>query len=237
MKAIRKSWHLKEAMATLGSGLEGDAPTLLNRFRSELASAETALEKETRDLLTQWKTFKESYSKDELVYSVRGREIRVPLFTESLCHKKIPKVALPVHRPRRNLQVDAAGKPARLFPLHAGVFPLKRVGEDPTRMFAGEGDPARTNRRFKLLSGEYEAKRLSTAFDSARSMATTRTGVRTSTARSGTPASASATLEDMKVLYDGFELCAPSTSVSMTINGPAPMILAMFLNTAIDSAG
>ena len=234
-QAIRKSWHLKEAMAALGSGLEGDAPTLLNRFRSELASAEAALEKETRDLLAQWKTFKESYTKDELVYSVRGREIRVPLFTESLCHKKIPKVALPgftdpgeIYRWMRRENLPG------YFPYTAGVFPLKRVGEDPTRMFAGEGDPARTNRRFKLLSGAYEAKRLSTAFDSATLYGYDPDRRPDIYGKVGNSGVSICTLEDMKVLYDGFELCAPSTSVSMTINGPAPIILAMFLNTAID---
>ena len=233
-QAVRKSWHLKEAMAALG-GLEGDAPTLLNRFRNELAAAEAAQEKETRDLLAQWKVFKESYGKDELVYSVRGREVRVPLFTESLCHKKIPKVALPgftdpgeIYRWMRRENLPG------YFPYTEGVFPLKRVGEDPTRMFAGEGDPARTNRRFKLLSGEYEAKRLSTAFDSVTLYGydpDLRPDIYGKVGNSGVSI---CTLEDMKVLYDGFELCAPSTSVSMTINGPAPIILAMFLNTAID---
>ncbi len=233
--AVRKSWHLKEAMAALGSGLEGDAPALMNRFRTAIAAAEAALEKETRDLLSQWKSFKESYGKDELVYSVRGREIRVPLFTESLCHKKIPKVALPgftdpgeIYRWMRRENLPG------YFPYTAGVFPLKRVGEDPTRMFAGEGDPARTNRRFKLLSGAYEAKRLSTAFDSVTLYGYDPDRRPDIYGKVGNSGVSICTLDDVKVLYDGFALCAPGTSVSMTINGPAPIMLAMFLNTAID---
>jgi methylmalonyl-CoA mutase len=114
------------------------------------------------------------------------------------------------------------------------VYPLKRVGEDPTRMFAGEGDPARTNRRFKMLSADYEAKRLSTAFDSVTLYGCDPDIRPDIYGKVGTSGVSICTLDDVKVLYDGFELCAPSTSVSMTINGPAPIILAMFLNTAID---
>jgi len=234
-QTVRQSWHLKEAMAVLGGGLDGDTPTLLNRFRNELATAEAAVENETRDLLAQWKRFKESYTQDELVYTVRNREIRVPLFTESLCHKKIPKVALPgftdpgeIYRWMRRENLPG------YFPYTAGVFPLKRVGEDPTRMFAGEGDPARTNRRFKLLSGAYEAKRLSTAFDSVTLYGYDPDRRPDIYGKVGNSGVSICTLDDVKVLYDGFELCAPNTSVSMTINGPAPIILAMFLNTAID---
>ena len=120
------------------------------------------------------------------------------------------------------------------YPYTAGVFPLKRVGEDPTRMFAGEGDPARTNARFRLLSGNYEAKRLSTAFDSVTLYGydpELRPDIYGKVGNSGVSV---CTLEDVKVLYSGFDLCAPTTSVSMTINGPAPIILAMFMNTAID---
>ncbi len=120
------------------------------------------------------------------------------------------------------------------FPFTAGVFPLKRVDEDPTRMFAGEGDPARTNRRFKLLSASYEAKRLSTAFDSVTLYGYDPDRRPDIYGKVGTSGVSICTLDDVKVLYDGFDLCAPSTSVSMTINGPAPIMLAMFLNTAID---
>ena len=120
------------------------------------------------------------------------------------------------------------------FRYTAGVFPLKRIDEDPTRMFAGEGDPARTNRRFKMLSANYEAKRLSTAFDSVTLYGYDPDIRPDIYGKVGTSGVSICTLDDMKVLYGGFELCAPNTSVSMTINGPAPIILAMFLNTAID---
>jgi methylmalonyl-CoA mutase len=120
------------------------------------------------------------------------------------------------------------------FPFTAGVFPLKRVDEEPTRMFAGEGDPTRTNRRFRLLSADYEAKRLSTAFDSVTLYGYDPDRRPDIYGKIGTSGVSICTLDDVKILYSGFELCAPSTSVSMTINGPAPIILAMFLNSAID---
>jgi methylmalonyl-CoA mutase len=120
------------------------------------------------------------------------------------------------------------------YPFTAGVFPMKRIDEDPTRMFAGEGDPSRTNRRFKLLSANYEAKRLSTAFDSVTLYGYDPDIRPDIYGKVGTSGVSICSLDDMKALYDGFELCAPNTSVSMTINGPAPIILAMFLNAAID---
>ncbi|MGD9175079.1 MAG: methylmalonyl-CoA mutase family protein, partial [Desulfobacterales bacterium] len=120
------------------------------------------------------------------------------------------------------------------FPYTAGVFPLKRVDEDPTRMFAGEGDPARTNQRFKMLSANYDAKRLSTAFDSVTLYGCDPDIRPDIYGKVGTSGVSICTLDDVKILYDGFDLCAPNTSVSMTINGPAPIILAMFLNAAID---
>src|SRR6202043_4003039 len=120
------------------------------------------------------------------------------------------------------------------FPFTAGVFPFKREGEDPTRMFAGEGDPFRTNARFKFLSKDSEAKRLSTAFDSVTLYGWDPDERPDIYGKVGNSGVSIATLDDMKVLYSGFDLCAPATSVSMTINGPAPMLLAMFFNTAID---
>src|SRR5258708_6735876 len=121
------------------------------------------------------------------------------------------------------------------FPYTAGVFPFKRENEDPTRMFAGEGDPFRTNARFKFLSKDMPAKRLSTAFDSVTLYGFDPHERPDIYGKVGNSGVSIATLDDMKVLYSGFDLCAPTTSVSMTINGPAPMILAMFMNTAIDS--
>jgi methylmalonyl-CoA mutase len=121
-----------------------------------------------------------------------------------------------------------------VFPYTAGVFPFKRENEDPTRMFAGEGDAFRTNRRFKLVSEGMPAKRLSTAFDSVTLYGADPARRPDIYGKVGNSGVSIATLDDMKVLYDGFDLCSPSTSVSMTINGPAPSILAMFMNTAID---
>ncbi|MGE0087531.1 MAG: fused isobutyryl-CoA mutase/GTPase IcmF [Desulfococcaceae bacterium] len=233
---VRRTWHLEETAKTLSeSDLSGDKGQLLDRLKKEAEAAQKILDKETADLLKQWEELREAYTKDDLVYYVRDREIRVPLYTESLCHKKIPKVSLPrftdpgeIYRWMRRENLPG------YFPFTSGVFPLKRVGEDPTRMFAGEGDPARTNRRFRLLSGNYEAKRLSTAFDSVTLYGydpEVRPDIYGKIGNSGVSV---CTLDDVKVLYSGFELCAPNTSVSMTINGPAPIMLAMFMNTAID---
>ena len=234
--AVRKVWHLEKTAELLtGDTLDGDTRQLLSRLKQETEKARQALKTETVDLLGQWEKTRDQYSGDELVYEVRGREIRVPLYTESLSHSKIPKIVLPkfedpgeIYRWMREENLPG------YFPYTAGVFPMKRVGEDPTRMFAGEGDPARTNRRFKLLSAESPAKRLSTAFDSVTLYGFDPDRRPDIYGKVGTSGVSICTLDDVKVLYDGFELCSPNTSVSMTINGPAPIILAMFMNTAID---
>jgi methylmalonyl-CoA mutase len=234
--AVRRAWHLKQtATAISGDNLEGDTESLLGRLKEEIEKAEAALEPETARLMKEWAEIQEKYTADELVYTVRGKEIRVPLFVESLSRRRIPKIALPrfsdpgeIYRWMRRENV-----PGR-FPFTAGVFPLKRVDEEPTRMFAGEGDPARTNRRFKLLSADYPAKRLSTAFDSVTLYGWDPDIRPDIYGKVGTSGVSVCSLDDVKVLYGGFDLCAPTTSVSMTINGPAPIILAMFLNTAID---
>ncbi|BBO69433.1 Fused isobutyryl-CoA mutase [Desulfosarcina alkanivorans] len=234
--AMRRVWHLEEAARTVGEeGLEGDSAALLERLKGEIAKAREALDGETEKLVREWETTRAAYSGDELVYTVRGKEIRVPLYSESLSHQKIPKISLPrfkdpgeIYRWMRRENLPG------YFPFTAGVFPMKRVGEDPTRMFAGEGDPARTNRRFKMLSANSDAKRLSTAFDSVTLYGydpDRRPDIYGKVGNSGVSV---CTLDDVKVLYGGFDLCAPTTSVSMTINGPAPIMLAMFLNTAID---
>ena len=234
---VRRVWHLKEAAAVLEEApkSEGDLSEMVARLKDEVAKAQKALDKETTELVEQWPALRERYRQDELVYEVRGREIRQPLTTESLARKRIPKVALPgftdpgeIYRWMRRENLPG------YFPYTAGVFPLKRVGEDPTRMFAGEGDPARTNRRFRLLSAESEAKRLSTAFDSVTLYGYDPDLRPDIYGKVGTSGVSVCSLDDVKVLYSGFELCAPNTSVSMTINGPAPMVLAMFLNAAID---
>src|SRR5882762_806796 len=196
---------------------------------------DATLDARSRALIEDWTETKKSYAGDEQVVKVREREIHTRLNTISLSGTKVPKVALPGFedhgeilkwRMRENLPGS--------FPFTAGVFSFKRENEDPTRMFAGEGDPFRTNRRFHLLSKDMPAKRLSTAFDSVTLYGfdpDLRPDIYGKVGNSGVSI---ATLEDMKVLYSGFDLCDPTTSVSMTINGPAPTILAMFLNCAID---
>jgi methylmalonyl-CoA mutase len=234
--AVRKVWHLKEAATAIsGDHLKGDTSEVLERLKEEIAKAQESLDPETTLLLDDWKETKKTYSKEELIYRVRNREIRVPLYTESLAHTKIPKIVLPKFKDPGEIYTwlrdeNVSGH----FPYTAGVFPLKRIDEDPTRMFAGEGDPARTNRRFKLLSADYEAKRLSTAFDSVTLYGYDPERRPDIYGKVGTSGVSICTLDDVKVLYDGFNLCAPNTSVSMTINGPAPIMLAMFLSTAID---
>jgi len=235
-EAVRKVWHLKEAAGTLtGEDLKGDAAQLLTQLKTQINVAEAALHLETDKTLGEWEDIQSAYRKDELVYPVRDREIRTPLFFESLSHSRISKIELPKFKDPGEIYrwLREENVPGR-FPYTAGVFPLKRVDEDPTRMFAGEGDPARTNRRFKMLSADYEAKRLSTAFDSVTLYGCDPDIRPDIYGKVGTSGVSICTLDDVKMLYDGFDLCAPSTSVSMTINGPAPIILAMFLNTAID---
>ncbi|MGD9975943.1 MAG: methylmalonyl-CoA mutase family protein, partial [Desulfatirhabdiaceae bacterium] len=234
-EAIRTAWHLEEAIQTISSQLPEDLDDLITRLKVEVEKSRKQVEPESAALLQEWEQIKKDYSQDELVYRVRGQDIRLPLYSESLSHSRIPKISIPgfkdpgeIYRFMR--EENLPGK----FPYTAGVFPLKRVGEDPTRMFAGEGDPARTNRRFRLLSRDYEAKRLSTAFDSVTLYGFDPDIRPDIYGKIGTSGVSICTLDDVKVLYGGFDLCAPNTSVSMTINGPAPMMLAMFMNTAID---
>src|SRR5262249_31081566 len=194
-----------------------------------------ALIAESRQLIDEWPEIRKAYAGDEQVIRVRDREVRTQLGTVSLSGTRVPKVALPrfedhgellFWRMRENLPGS--------FPFTAGVFAFKRENEDPTRMFAGEGDPFRTNRRLHLLSKDMPAKRLSTAFDSVTLYGFDPDPRPDIYGKVGNSGVSIATLEDMKVLYAGFDLCDPATSVSMTINGPAPTILAMFFNAAID---
>ncbi|GAA1220347.1 fused isobutyryl-CoA mutase/GTPase IcmF [Prauserella alba] len=228
--AVRMREHLtaaREALAADG----GDAGTL----DGLVERAESGVEAETAQLLARWEELSESYRGEELAFTVRDKEIRTELWRDTLSGSRIPRVALPRYKDKGELVsfLRRENLPG-YFPYTAGVFPFKRDGEDPARMFAGEGDAFRTNRRFKYLSADSEAKRLSTAFDSVTLYGfdpDTRPDIY---GKVGTSGVSIATLDDMKVLYDGFDLTAPSTSVSMTINGPAPTILAFFLNTAID---
>ena len=196
---------------------------------------ELMLDGDARQLLTQWPEMQKSYSGDELVVRVRDKEIRTQLVTRSLSGTPVRKVSLPTYEDHGEILkwLMLENVPGH-FPYAAGTFTFKREGEDPTRMFAGEGDAFRTNRRFKLLSEGMPAKRLSTAFDSVTLYGNDPDLRPDIFGKVGNSGVSIATLEDMKVLYGGFDLCSPTTSVSMTINGPAPTILAMFMNTAID---
>jgi isobutyryl-CoA mutase len=235
-EAIRMAWHMEEtAKALAGDSMDADTEKLLERLRDEVKKADKKIKPESKSLLEDWDNLKETYKSDELAYHVRNREIRVPLYTKSLSRKRIPKIALPsfTDKARTYHWLREEHLPGQ-YPYTAGVFPLRRIDEDPTRMFAGEGDPARTNRRFKLLSANYEAKRLSTAFDSVTLYGRdpdTRPDIY---GKIGTSGVSVCTLDDVKILYSGFDLSSPQSSVSMTINGPAPIILAMFLNAAVD---
>ncbi|MGE5147473.1 MAG: fused isobutyryl-CoA mutase/GTPase IcmF, partial [Candidatus Eiseniibacteriota bacterium] len=200
-----------------------------------IAEREAALDARAKKLLDIWPKVKASYSGDEYVVKIRDREIRTQLTSTTLSGSKLPKVALPRYEDdgtllRWLLRENLPGS----FPYTAGVFAFKRENEDPTRMFAGEGDAFRTNARFKYLSKDSPAKRLSTAFDSVTLYGWDPDERPDIYGKVGTSGVSIATLDDMKVLYGGFDLTDPATSVSMTINGPAPTILAMFLNTAID---
>jgi methylmalonyl-CoA mutase len=201
---------------------------LIARKSSELAPAASKL-------LQQWPTTKSLYAADQYVVKIRDKEICTQLVSETLSGSRIRKVVLPNFEDQGEIlrflmKENVPGS----FPFTAGVFAFKRENEDPTRMFAGEGDAFRTNRRFKKVSESLPAKRLSTAFDSVTLYGCDPDPRPDIYGKVGNSGVSIATLDDMKVLYDGFDLCSPTTSVSMTINGPAPMILAMFFNAAID---
>ena len=217
-----------------GESAATEDPALL-RLRSEYNAALTAVGTEGLGELRAWPARVQSISEPEYVYQVRGRDVRGENYVETLSHNRIPKLLAPKTRDwgdilRFVLRENLPGA----YPYTAGVYPYRREQEDPIRMFAGEGSPERTNRRFHYLARGQASTRLSTAFDS-----TTLYGEDPDTrpdiyGRTGNSGVSIATLDDMKRLYSGFDLCSPQTSVSMTINGPAPMILAMFMNTAID---
>lgn len=186
-------------------------------------------------LLDRWPETVAAFSDRELTVDRGGREVAIPLTRETLSGTQVPRIVLPKYTDDGDMLrwLRSENLPGR-FPFTAGVFDFKRSGEDPARMFAGEGDPFRTNRRFHLLSQFSAATRLSTAFDSVTLYGRDPASRPDIYGKVGTSGVSIATLDDMKVLYDGFDLVDPITSVSMTINGPAPAILAMFLNTAID---
>jgi methylmalonyl-CoA mutase len=207
----------------------------INPLKTLYSDIEEKLDGDCKKLLRQWPDTVKQYKSDYFIYKVRDKEIKQSLFSESLSKLKIPKISLPRYEAWGDilkwlLTENLPGE----FPYAAGVFPLKREGEDPTRMFAGEGGPERTNKRFHYVSLGQPAKRLSTAFDSVTLYGEDphiRLDIYGKIGNSGVSI---ATIDDAKKLYSGFDLCAASTSVSMTINGPAPMLLGFFLNVAID---
>ena len=229
-KIAREIQHLREAERMLDA-----AGTTADGLSQQRSKREQHLNAESRRLLSEWPDTVAQYRGDTYTYTVRGKEYSVPLTRTSLSGLRIPRVALPRHADEGELLAwrYLENLPGQ-FPYTAGVFPFKRDSEDPTRMFAGEGGPARTNRRFHLLSEGMPAARLSTAFDSVTLYGEDPDERPDIYGKIGNAGVSIATLDDMKLLYDGFDLCDPATSVSMTINGPAPTIMAMFLNTAID---
>jgi isobutyryl-CoA mutase len=228
--AARRRQQLDEVRTLVGDR-GGDTATLA-ALRAE---ADAELTDDDRALLDGWPATVEAYSGEVRTETVRGNEMVVPLTRESLSGTPVPRVALPRFTDHGELLrwLRSENLPGE-FPFVAGVFPFKRDDEDPTRMFAGEGDAARTNRRFHLLAEGQPATRLSTAFDSVTLYGCDPAERPDIYGKVGNSGVSIATLDDMKVLYGGFDLCDPATSVSMTINGPAPAILAMFLNTAVD---
>lgn len=205
-----------------------------NDVQSLITARVGSLHAKSQHLLDAWPDTRDAYAQDELVSYVRGRELRTSTTTTTLTGTRISKVAVPRYSDEGDLLswMRRENLPGH-YPFTAGVFPFKRSGEDPTRMFAGEGGPLRTNRRFKVLSEHAPAKRLSTAFDSVTLYGNDPAKRPDIYGKVGNSGVSIATVQDMQVLYDGFDLCDPTTSVSMTINGPAPTILAFYFVTAV----
>jgi methylmalonyl-CoA mutase len=229
----RKLYGLRTTIDTLK---QSDAPTALtDTLQQRFSDLYKDLDGDCQRILEGWEDKKRRYKADEYVYQVRGKDIRVETHTKSLSHTRIPRVVLPKYHDwgeilRWNLQENVPGE----YPYTAGVFPFKRQGEDPTRMFAGEGGPERTNRRFHYVSLGMPAIRLSTAFDSVTLYGEDPDYRPDIYGKIGNSGVSICCLDDAKKLYSGFDLCDPKTSVSMTINGPAATLAAFFMNAAID---
>ena len=207
----------------------------LDSLKELYRKTEEHLHPECKRLLEAWPEMQKAYTRDQYTYTVRGRDIKVDLYVETLSHLQVPKVSLPKYQDWGDIlnwlmRENVPGE----FPFTAGVFPFKRAGEDPTRMFAGEGGPERTNKRFHYVSQDNDAKRLSTAFDSVTLYGEDPHERPDIYGKIGNAGVNVATLDDAKKLYSGFNLADPKTSVSMTINGPAPIVLGFFMNAAID---
>ena len=229
-----KIYQLKGAIDTLKENNIDDPPVAGN-MQEIITKLTDQLTPVSRKLLNNWDEKIKAYQQDYYEYKVRDKVTKQEMFTTSLSGTRIPKVVLPKFKDWGDiLKWQAQENVPGHFPFTSGVFPLKREGEDPTRMFAGEGSPERTNKRFHYVSSGQPAKRLSTAFDSVTLYGEDpdyRPDIYGKIGNSGVNI---ATIDDAKKLYSGFDLCDPKTSVSMTINGPAPMLLAFFLNAAID---
>jgi methylmalonyl-CoA mutase len=234
-RIARKLYQLKGVMDLPAEDMPAGSGDLRAGLQDVYNHLEEQLDGSSKRLLREWPEMQVQYKQDDFIYKVRDKEIKQPLFYTSLSNIKVPKVSLPRYNDwgdilRWLLTENVPGA----FPYAAGVFPLKREGEDPTRMFAGEGGPERTNKRFHYVSLGQPAHRLSTAFDSVTLYGEDphiRPDIYGKIGNSGVSI---ATLDDAKKLYSGFDLCKASTSVSMTINGPAPMLLGFFMNAAID---
>ena len=227
----QKLYVLDEAIKILDDGLENTKKELLKIYGKLL----TDLDPKNKLLIDNWPELIQKYKSEIFNYNVRSKTLSIKTHTKSLSNTNIPKVTLPKYEGWGNilqwqLQENVPGE----FPFTAGLFPFKREGEDPTRMFAGEGGPERTNRRFHYVSLDMEAKRLSTAFDSVTLYGNDPGNRPDIYGKIGNAGVSICCLDDMKKLYSGFELTNHKTSVSMTINGPAPILLAYFMNTAID---
>ncbi|MGH8050323.1 MAG: methylmalonyl-CoA mutase family protein, partial [Arenimonas sp.] len=220
-----------EQKETPNQNVDRSLLTLRQRYNDAVKTLST----DAVHLLREWPSRLKSITDEFTEYQVRGKSIKVENYRDSLSHQKIPKIAAPTYKSWGELLTFLMKENLPgAYPYTGGVYPYRRVGEDPIRMFAGEGTPERTNRRFHYLSVGQPAARLSTAFDSVTLYGEDPAIRPDIFGKIGNSGVSIATLDDMKKLYSGFDLCAPTTSVSMTINGPAPMILAMFMNTAVD---
>jgi methylmalonyl-CoA mutase len=230
-RLARQWYQLKGSL----DALHGAAENVKTSIREAMETIASKLDHECRRMVDQWGDVKSRYSADHYAFQVRDKVIQLPLKAQTLSGTSLSKISLPRYHDWGDIltwqmQENVPGE----FPYTAGVFPLKREGEDPTRMFAGEGGPERTNRRFHYVSQGQPAKRLSTAFDSVTLYGEDPAWRPDIFGKIGNSGVSIATVDDAKKLYSGFDLCDPKTSVSMTINGPAPILLAFFMNAAID---
>ena len=231
----QKLYGIHKTIATIKEAKLIDYDRLIKDLKETYEKIALDFDPKLQNLIDEWDQIKDSYSNDIYTYIVRGKEINVKTKTETLSHQKISKICLPKYQAwgdilSWNLQENVPGK----FPFTAGIYPFKRQGEDPTRMFAGEGGPERTNKRFHYLSSNMPAKRLSTAFDSVTLYGSDPDFRPDIYGKIGNAGVSICCLDDAKKLYSGFDLADSKTSVSMTINGPAPMLLGYFMNAAID---